>query len=278
MQPTANLFAAVHEVSNQKFINGLKIESLPLNPQPSETGFQAMAFVIKNGTQDDIFYSSTQPDQTYTTRFNGTDIEFHSKFAHVQFIESKFHQMRMVCGTHFKVGDHTIEFDEAITTGVINSIDEKTGTFDLSFPYLLPFGGALKNHILQAVSTEPNTPFLQPLVLSYVDDLKREQRYHLEYRQNLSNPPATLAAPVKNGDQVLFESFAELTQNAEDGFHVFHSSPIRITIPGTGTKKRVFINEKKVQHLQGEYKDGLIHVSISPLESYDAKVEVIRVQ
>lgn len=185
--------------------------------------------------------------------------------------------MRMVRGTHLKMGDYALEFDEAMTTGVINAIDEKTASFDLSFPYLLPFGDALKHHVLYAVSTEPNTPFLQPLVFSHADDLKKLQRYHLQYLTNLSNPPATLAAPLKNGDQVLFESFAELKQNTEDSFNIYHSSPVRFTIPATETKKRVFVNETKVQRLRGDYKDGLIHASITPLESYDAAVEVIRV-
>lgn len=277
-QPTANVFAVVHKVAKNEFSNDVTIQPLSLNPQPNESGFQAVAFVIKNGTQEDIFYSSTQPGQTYTTTHNNTEIEFQSKFAHVQLHDGKFQQLRMVGGKQVKFGGHQVIADEVMTTGVINNIDEKTGSFDLSFPYFLPFGDALKNHVLHAVSSEPNTPFLQPLVFSHADDLKGEQRFHLEHRINLSNPPSTLAAPVQHGDQVLLESFAELKKNSEDSFLLYHSSPLQITVPANGTKKRFFVNETNVQRLQGEFKDGLIHASFSPLESYDAKIEVIRVQ
>lgn len=276
-EPTANLFAVVHEGIQNLQPADLKMERLNLVPQTNVSSFQAMGFVIQNASCDDIYYSAMQSNQTYTAKYKEQEIGFNAKFAHIKLVNGQLKMMRFVGGTQLSYGGYHIQIDEPVTTGIIYNVDEESGSFDLQMPFLLPFGEALSGHILQVVSSIPETPFLQPLPLSHVEDVMKKQRFHLAHRINLSSPPTSLAAPVQNGDQVLFESFAELKRISDERFGVYHSSPVNITLPATEKNRRIFVDENNVQRLRGELKDGLIHATILPLESYDGKTEVIRV-
>ncbi len=276
-EPTANLFTVVHEIGNGNQQADIQIESLPLTPQTNATGFQANAIVIKNTGRHDIFFSTIQPDQIYQTKFHNHELEFQAKFAHIQLIDGQFKRMRIIGGTNVRFGKHAIHIESAVTPGILHNLDEKNGTFSLQLHHAAPVGDLLKGHIVQVVNPNPEGQFMQPLALSHVENTGQQQQFLMRHRVNLSNPPQRLAAPVQNGDQVIYESFAELNRQNIDRYLITHASPLEISVPAGENANRFFMEKHKGRALGGTKIQDTLHVSISMNDSYDGTIEVIRV-
>lgn len=276
-EPTGNLFAAIHELLPASPSPGSAVYRVPLSPSPNERDFQAAAFAIEREGVHDIFLSSTNPEIEYNGVHLDEDITFQGRFAHIRVNQNQFELLRLYGGTRLRFGPHEIRLPEAAAVGVAQSADESEASMTVRFPHILPDRTALGGHLLHVVSSEPDTPFMQPFPIREARPLDVPQTFALEHPMAMTGPPGAGAAPVRTGDQALFGAVAELRHHGDNEYSVFHTVPADVWIQGPPHGNRVYMRAAYVKRMQGEIEDDRIALRIGMEESEHGEIHFRRI-
>ncbi|MEW6236923.1 MAG: hypothetical protein AB1656_16185 [Candidatus Omnitrophota bacterium] len=270
----ADLFAAVHEIFRTALLPETRVVRLPLSPPANQRDFQAAAFAVESEHRSDIFLSTIQGDQEYTAEYHGGRIVFNGLFGHIRLKDGQFESLRLIGGTRLRYDVHGVDLKNPAEIGVVDNGDYKQGTIKVSFPHPLPSGTAMRSHSFLALHPEGGPVQHQPLMIDEILEKAIPQTIRLQHDPNLIDPSPTLGAPLKTGDQILLENFAELIYKGNDAYSLTYTAPAQITVPTTPKCNRVVVFSSLLTgRIRGEKTAGVIMFNADPIESVNGKVD-----
>jgi len=277
-----DLFAVVHEIHRGDPSPNFRVSRVDLEPATDPRGFQAVALAVEQGNDLDLFLSAIQPDVQYTANYRNGKIVFQGSFGHVRMKEGKFQTLQLVGGTKLRYDVHGVEMEKSLIVGAVNGVQSASGAVTVQFPYRFPTGNAELGNLLMVMAASPFPVMFQPLMIRQVEGEIADfggplQTVTMQNHPNLIDPPLSLAAPIRNGDQVLHETVAELTYRGGDDYSIFYSAPVTLMVDGAGENHRVVLQTGTLlRRIRGEAVAGTVSFHLDPLESVDGRVNFMR--
>ena len=277
--PQGNLFACVHEwiASPAASAPPTRLIPLPLEPMPNERGFQAVAFALERGDVHDLFFSALRPDIVYTTRYLDKDVVFAGKFGHIRWKQKECELLRLIEGTELRIGPVGLKLPAAVGSGILQTVREDEGEMNVHFTPPLPEGATLLGQVVQAVSSQPGTVYMQPFPLRRLSPYAPTQTMKRLRPVSLAGALPPAAAPLQPGDQLLFSSYAELQYRGDNWFSLMHTTPVEVQIQGPPFCNRIYLDKSYVQHLRGKLEKDSITFQVLPEESLNGKMDFHRI-
>ncbi len=274
----SNLYSVIHEVRSAGQQRDPRIIRLPLDPSPSSRDFQAVAFAIESGDRVNICLSSTNPSVEYTTEYEDERIVFKGRFAHIRKINGEFKSLRLIGGRFLRFGTHGVDLEENMQVGVVSQVMQDKGALRIDFPHPLSVGNHLLGHSFFVATPNRGPSIFQPFIIKQLENNRSPQVVSLQHHPNLMDPPSMLGSPVENGDQVIYEHFAEMVRLSEDRFRLHYSAPMEVIVEGGTKRHRVMVKSTRVERrVRGESTVGVILFPVDPAERIDGVVEFTRI-
>jgi hypothetical protein len=278
-----DLFAAVHEIDSGTTPSDCAITQLPLTPKPNERDYQAMAFAVERGNRSDLFLSAIRSDIQYTANYRKGKMVFQGAFGHVQLLNGKFQSLKLVGGTQLRYDIHEVKLEKSMMVGAVHRVNSPSSEITVQFPYRFPTGTAWSGNLLMIMASESSPVLFQSLMVKQVEGEIADSGAPLQtagilHYPNLIDPPPSLAAPVRSGDQILHETVVALSVHGEGRYSIFYTAPVTVLVDGAGENHRVVLRTGTLlNRIRGKAVAGAITFHLDPLESFDGCVEFMRI-
>lgn len=278
IEDEGDLYAAVHEWRKGSMPDNVQIEPILLDPPANARGFQAIALAIVQGEETNIFLSSINPEAVYNGKYKNGQIVFQGAFGHILLRGETAERLRLA-GNILRYDASGIQMKEALNIGVVRNVNTDTGAMETDFSNRLPANERLNGDTFTALTTQMAPVMYRTLVVEKVTASELADTAQLRYRPNTSDSQPGLGAPIRIGDQLIYENMAELAQTRKNYFTFDYSAPADVTIGGATDLNRVFLAKSQIlRKVRGESTAGAIQFHIDPQEGVDAgHVEFYRI-